>query len=73
MTKTEAKIIRAVLVCGYFHAVTQKQFDKAQEVLKEVMPANSYAVIDKSELYGAPFVWAFQRTDLHQNPVGGII
>jgi len=63
MTKLEARIVRDIFQKGSFIASSQKQFDKAQEVLNEVLPhrSHSYEVIDESQKFGA-FVWVFRRT-----------
>ena len=63
MTKLEARIVRDIFQKGSFIASSQKQFDKAQEVLNEVLPHrnHSYEVTDESQKFGA-FVWVFRRT-----------
>jgi len=55
--------VRDIFQTGSFIASSQKQFDKAQEVLNEVLPhrSHSYEVIDESQKLGA-FVWIFRRT-----------
>ena len=62
MTKTEAKIIRSVLMYGTYMTLNQKQFNKADEVLRKVMPSNSYRVTDESERMGISFCWVFRST-----------
>mgnify|MGYP001288122304 CR=1 FL=1 len=62
MTKAEALIIRSMLSYGTVMTLNQKQFDKADEVLMEVMPSNSYMVTDESENMGLSFCWAFRST-----------
>ena len=63
MTKLEARIVRDIFQKGTYNAVTQKQFDKAREVLDLVLPngRHSYETVDESEKFGT-FFWGFRRT-----------
>jgi hypothetical protein len=63
MTKLEARIVRDIFQKGSFNALNQKQFDKAQQVLNEVLPngQNSYEIVDESEKFGA-FFFRFCRS-----------
>ena len=62
MTKLEARIVRDMFRTGTFMALSQKQFDKAEEVLNEVLLfSTAYEATDESQKFGA-FVWVFRRT-----------
>ena len=62
MTKLEARIVRDMFQRGTFTAVNQRQFDKAEEVLSEILPSSrAYEATDESQKFGA-FVWVFRRT-----------
>jgi hypothetical protein len=63
MTKLEARIVRDIFQKGIFNALTQKQFDKAQEVLDQILPngRHSYEMVDESKKFGT-FFWGFRRT-----------
>ncbi len=61
MTKTESRIIRAMLTQGSVQTFNPKEFKKADEVLNEVMHCG-YIIEDDSKRYGVDYCWTFRRT-----------
>lgn len=59
MTKTEATIIRDMFWKGHYIATTERQADKAWEVLKQVLP-HHFVCVDRTDDMGA-FCQRFEK------------